>query len=43
MLKCINERMHVEGACNNDMEPNFCQKPSAKFDYGMNGVCEDRA
>ncbi len=35
--------MHVGGAHNNDMEPNFCQKPNAKFDYGMNGVCKDGA
>jgi hypothetical protein len=25
------------------MEPNLCQKPGAKFDYGMNGVCKDGA
>ncbi len=35
--------MHVGGAHNSDMVPNLCQKPSAKFDYGMNGVCKDGA
>ncbi len=35
--------MHVGGAHNSDMAPNLCQKPSAKFDYGMNGVCNDGA
>jgi hypothetical protein len=35
--------MHVGGAHNNDKGLNFCQKPNAKFDYGMNGVCKDGA
>jgi hypothetical protein len=35
--------MHVEGTHNSDMAPNLCQKPSAKFNYGMNGVYKNGA